>query len=218
MPTLPLQVINLVADLVLFFFVGYYLLKFAKKERDLDEKEKQLKEKEGRIDTEYHLIVDNALTKERKIIEDAIDQAKAIIDKTQFVSQDSREIINKALQEMVVSTQRESNNIGQKFISDYEIFLNELSRSSLGNFQNTAKLFGTDLENQIKEFRATLLPNIEKEIEDYKEQRIKEMDQAVNALVQKVSQKTLNKSIPLEDHNNLVIESLEKAKEEGIFD
>jgi len=218
MPTLPLQVINLIADLTIFFFVGYYLLRFVKREKDLEEKEKLLKEKEGKIDTEYHLVVDNALTKERKIIEDATDQAESIISKTEFVSQESKEMVNRALRQMAFDIQKESYDAGRKFIGDYEIFLDKLSVTSLSGFQNITKEFGTDLERQIKEFRQTLLPSIEKEIEGYKIQRLKSLDKEINALVQKVSQKALNKSIPSEDHSNLVIESLEKAKKEGIFD
>jgi hypothetical protein len=127
-------------------------------------------------------------------------------------------MVNRALRQMSFDIQKESDDIGRKFVGDYEMFLNKLSTTSLGEFQNTTKEFGADLEKQIKEFRETLLPNIEKEIENYKLERFKTMDKAINVIIQKVSEKALNKSIPPEDHNNLIIESLEKAKKEGIFD
>jgi vacuolar-type H+-ATPase subunit H len=218
MPTLPFQIVNLAADLLVFFLAGYYLLKFSKREKELEDREKLLREKEGKIDIDYHQIVDNALTKEKKIIEDATAQAGTIIAKTEFVTQDSKEMVNRALRQMSFDIQKESNDIGRKFVGDYEIFLNNLSTTSLGEFKNTAKEFGTDLEKQIKEFREALLPNIEKEIENYKLERFKAVDKAVNVIIQKVSEKALNKSIPPEDHNNLIIESLEKAKKEGVFD
>ena len=218
MPTLPFQIVNLAADLLVFFLAGYYLLKFSKREKELEDREKLLREKEGKIDIDYHQIVDNALTKEKKIIEDATAQAGTIIAKTEFVTQDSKEMVNRALRQMSFDIQKESNDIGRKFVGDYEIFLNNLSTTSLGEFKNTAKEFGTDLEKQIKEFREALLPNIEKEIENYKLERFKAVDKAVNVIIQKVSEKALNKSIPPEDHNNLIVESLEKAKKEGVFD
>jgi F0F1-type ATP synthase membrane subunit b/b' len=218
MPILPFQIVNLAADLIVFFVAGYYFLNFVKREKELEEREKQLKEKEGKIDIDYHQVVDNALTKEKKIIEDATTQAGTIIAKTEFVTQDSKEMVNRALRQMSFDIQKESDDIGRKFVGDYEIFLNKLSTTSLGEFQNTAKEFGIDLEKQTKEFRETLLPNIEKEIENYKLERFKTMDKAINVIIQKVSEKALNKSIPPEDHNNLIIESLEKAKKEGIFD
>jgi hypothetical protein len=217
MPNL-LQIANLFADLIIIYFVGYYLLKFTKKERQLEEKEKKLEEKQGKVDTVYHQVVDNALSKERKILGDATDEAETIINKTQFVSQESREVVNKALEEMVTGIRKEADDIGRQFIVDYKNYLAKLSETSLGNFENIAKEFGADLEKQIKDFRKTLLPALEKELEDYKQERIKTADKAINVIVQKVSQKALNKSIPIEDHNDLVMESLEKAKKEGIFD
>ena len=65
---------------------------------------------------------------------------------------------------------------------------------------------------------ATLLSNLQKEIAAYKQQKIKESDKTVNKIIAEVSQKVLNKSIPLEDHQNLIIESLEKSLKEGVFD
>jgi hypothetical protein len=218
MPNLLFQIINFAADLIVFSFAGYYLLKFVKREKKLEEEEKLLKEKEGKIDTDYHLVVDNALSKERKILEDATNEAGTIIAKTQFLSKDSKGMVDKALLQMVAYIQKEADGIGRQFIGGYETYLNKLSATSLSDFQNVAKEFGTDLEKQIKEFRKTLLPNLEKEIEDYKQGRLKMVDKAVNVIIQKVSQKALNKTIPLEDHKNLIMESLEKAKKEGIFD
>jgi hypothetical protein len=217
MPNL-LQITNLAADIIIIYFVGYYLLKFTKKEKQLEEKEKKLEEKQGKIDIDYHQVVDNALSKERKILGDATDEAETIITKTQFVSQESKEVVNKALQGMVTDIQKEADDIGRQFIVDYKNYLAKLSATSLGDFENIAKEFGTDLERQIKEFRKTLLPSLEKELEDYKQERLKTVDKAVNVIIQKVSQKALNKSIPPEDHNNLIMESLGKAKKEGIFD
>ena len=74
------------------------------------------------------------------------------------------------------------------------------------------------LEQQNKEFQDTLLPQIEKEVEYYKKARMQEIDQAVTSIVQKASQEIFNKSISIADHQNVVIQSLEKAKKEGFFD
>jgi hypothetical protein len=218
MPNLPFQIANFLADLIVFFFAGYYLFKFIKREKQLEEREKVLEEKQGKMDIDYHQIVDNALSKERKILGDAIDEAKTIIANTQYVSQDSKEIVNKALQEMAINIKKESDDIGRQFIDNYRYSINRVAATSLGDFQTITKGFGMDLDRQIKEFSKTLLPNLEREIESYKQERIKGVNKTVEAIVQKVAQKALNKSIPPADHNNLILDSLEKAKKEGIFD
>jgi hypothetical protein len=218
MPNLPLQFAAFIADSIVIFLVVYFIAKLNKREKTVEIKEKELAKKEGKIDIDYHQIVDNALAKERKILEDAIDEAKKILADAQYVSQNSKDTINRALLAMAANIQKEADTIGRQSIVDYKNYLGKLSAESLGNFQNIAKEFGTNLEAQVKEFRNSLLPNLEKEIESYKQDRVKKIETAVNDIIQKVSQKALNKSIPLEDHNKLIIDSLERAKKEGIFD
>jgi F0F1-type ATP synthase membrane subunit b/b' len=218
MPNLPLQLATFIADSVVIFLVVYFIGKITKREKQLEERERELAKKEGKIDIDYHQIVDNALTKERKILEDAIAQAKTIIANTQYVSQNSKQIIDRALQEMVIDIKKDSDEIGRQFIDNYKYFLNKVSATSLTDFQNIAKQFGVNLDGQIREFSKTLLPNLEKEIAGYKQERLKGVDKIVEAIVQKVAQKALNKSIPVSDHNNLILEALERAKKEGIFD
>jgi F0F1-type ATP synthase membrane subunit b/b' len=54
----------------------------------------------------------------------------------------------------------------------------------------------------------------EKEIENYKKERLKEIDRKIYQLLAKVAKKTIGKAIDLSDHEKLVIEALEKAKKE----
>jgi len=93
-----------------------------------------------------------------------------------------------------------------------------LSQTSLSEFQTIMSGLQTDLKKQNRDFQDSLLPQIEKEVEYYKQSRMKEIDQAVEAIVQRASQEIFNKSLSLSDHQTLVIQSLEKAKKEGIFD
>jgi F0F1-type ATP synthase membrane subunit b/b' len=218
MPNLPLQLATFIADCVVIFFTVYFIAKITKREKQLEERERELAKKEGKIDIDYHQVVDNALTKERKILEDAVSQSKVIIANTQYVSHDSKTIIDKALTEMVIDIKKDSSDIGRQFIDNYKYFLNKVSATSLTDFQNIAKQFGVNLDVQIKDFSKNLLPNLEKEIEAYKQERIKGVNKTIERIIQSVSQKALNKSIPVSDHSDLILEALEKAKKEGIFD
>ena len=101
MPSLPVQVISIIADLAIFSFVVYYFFK-------LWSREKELEKKENKIDTEYHQIVDTALTKERKIIEDATTEADQIIAGAKHINQGVKDEINQALQMMVVDIQKQA--------------------------------------------------------------------------------------------------------------
>ncbi len=74
------------------------------------------------------------------------------------------------------------------------------------------------MRQQSKAIQESMLPALQKELEAYKAMRLKETEQTVQRIVQKASQEILNKSLSLDDHQNLVIQSLEKAKKEGVFE
>ena len=250
LPALPFQLISLTADLAMLFFIGYYFLNLRVKEKELDKKE-------GKIDTEYHRVVDDALTKERTILDDASKEAGQILEQTtteadkiiagtQCISRETKDAVNQALKRMVADIEKEAVDTAHSFINSYSVSLEQVVSQSLSNFKNitngfesdhqkqiadfqkilnqsltgfqySAKGLEVDLQKEIKDFHDTLLPNLEKELEEYKKARMKQAEQMITRVVQNVSQEILNKSISLEDHQKLVIESLEKAKKEGVF-
>lgn len=57
----------------------------------------------------------------------------------------------------------------------------------------------------------------EKNIEDYKQEKLKEIDKKIYRIIEDVAEKTLGEAISLSAHEKLVIDSLEKAKKEKIF-
>jgi len=211
LPEVYFQILILFFDLVILIFAVYYFLQ-------LRSKEKKIEQTETKVDTNYHQIVDDALSKERKILEDAAMEADKIITNAQYVQQTSKETINQVLSELVKQIQRESVDTATKFMTDYSASLKQISTASLADFQEVALGFETDLQQQIKSFRESLLPNLEKDLEEYKKMRLKQTEEIVINVVQKASQEVFNKSISLEDHQKLLTDSLEKAKAEGVFD
>lgn len=205
------QAMSLTADLVLFLFVGSYIIKLYSREKELEKREKK-------IDTEYHQVVDDALSKERKILDDATTEANQIISETQFVSQASKDSIDAALAQMKRDIQNETQTAAHNFRESYQHELKKLTDQSLHDFQNISKELQESLHKQVNEFHTAMLPALEKELENYKQARIKQTEQMIKGIIQKVSQEVLSKSISLDDHQKLLIDSLDKAKREGMFD
>lgn len=211
MPNLLFQFISITADLIIFVFIGFYLWKIRNEENDLEKKE-------TKADASYHQIVDDALGKERKIMEDAVSEADQIIINAEYIKKSSKEIVDQALQQMVAHIQEESIETAGKFMNSYSESLKELANTSLVDFQNVARGLEGDLQKQIKEFRETLLPDLKKELDDYKQVRLKQSDEIINHVIQKAAQEIMNKSISLEDHQKILTDALERAKTEGVFD
>lgn len=244
MPTLLYQVVTIVFNLVILVFVIFYLLSLRNKEKDIDLREKKIEgdynQVVGQSMTQQHQIVQGAVEQSNQIMQIATHQANQILAGTQYLSQTTKATLESSLQRMVVDVQnagsnskitldqalqkivvdvhREAFDTGKDVNASYQASLKQLTSNSLSGFQNATSELELELQKQIKDFRQTLLTNLEKEIDVYKEAKIKRIDKASVGLVQKVAQEVLNKSLTLEDHENLVIKSLEKAKKEGIFD
>jgi hypothetical protein len=58
---------------------------------------------------------------------------------------------------------------------------------------------------------------VEKNIDNYKKEKIKEIDQRIYEIIKQVAKKTIGKTIDLSLHENLVMEALEKSKKEKFF-
>ncbi len=211
LPELLFQTASYVLNLIVVIFIFYYLLK-------LRSKEKTVEQKENSIDTNYHHIVDEALAKERKIIDDAAAEASQIISQAQHVNTNSKQTIDQAIEKLIHDAQANTSTAAQDFKSSYAASLQQVAHASLTDFQNITKELQTDLQKQMQDFHNTLLPGMQKELEEYKKSRMQQAEQAITRVVQQVSQDVLNKAIPFEDHQKLMIAALDKAKKEGMFD
>jgi hypothetical protein len=210
LPTTIIQVLTILADLVIFLFVCYYLWELRAKEK-LIEKERQ------DTDASYHHVVDDALAKERKILEDAAFSSSQIIAGTKYVTSSSKESLDEAIQKMEGNLTHELGNTSGDFSKTYSASLQRLATQSLADFQSVVHNMQSDLQKQTTDFSATMLPGLEKELEEYKKIRLQQADRTITHVIQEVSQEILNKALPLDDHQQLLIEALEKAKKEGVF-
>ncbi len=211
LPDTLFQLLTIAADLAVFGFIWYYLWAVRGKEKWMDEERKK-------TDDNYHHVVDEALAKERKILDDATREATQIITKTEYLTTESQTSVNEALQKMEEQIEKDAGSTSHEFTKTYSTSLQRLATHSLSEFQTITRNMEADLQKQTKEFSATMLPTLEKELEEYKKIRLQQADRTITHVIQEVSQEILNKSLSLDDHQRLLTEALEKAKKEGVFD
>ena len=244
MPAQILQVIAVAADLIIIAILLYYLA-------SVRGREKILAEKEQKLDENYKQTMEQALVKEKQVIDGAMNEANKILEVTtnqatqiiqgaQFMSQNSIAVLTQAVQKMisqtqvigdttkitleqalqkiVVDVQKEALEASRSSINTYSQSLKVVTTQSLSDLQIIAKGLEVDMQKQISDFNQSLLPRLEKEVEEYKEMRIKQAEQMVNKIIQKASQEIFGRIITFNDHQNIMIESLERAKKEGVFD
>lgn len=211
LPNTIFQLLTIGADIIIFIFVWFYMWEIRTKDKSLEDERKK-------TDSNYHHVVDDALAKERKIIDDATKEATHIISQTEFLTDASKESVDQALKKMEGEIEKEAGSTSQTFSKTYSASLQKLASQSLTEFQNITRVMETDLQKQSQQFRDAMLPSLQKELEEYKTMRLQQTERTITHIIQEVSQEILNKAISLDDHERLLTESLEKAKKEGVFD
>src|SRR5258706_1281180 len=179
MPTLLFQLITITADLVIFAFIGMYFF-------ELRDKKKEVEKKESKIDTGYHQVVDSALTKERKILDDATKEANEIITGAHYINKTTKDTVDQALQKIAADIHKAAVASAEDFMGKYQSTLKQVATTSLTDFTSVSKTLEDDWQKQIQEFHKTLLPGVEKEVEAYKQARLQNDEQLIARVVQKV--------------------------------
>src|SRR5690242_8453979 len=88
------------SNVILFLLVGFYFFK-------LRERERSLMRKEHATDENYHHVIDDAVSKERKILEDATHDADKIISGAKYLSTNSQTEVDQAIQAVVTDIHKE---------------------------------------------------------------------------------------------------------------
>jgi len=210
LPTTLFQILSIVADLIIFAFVWYYLWQLRAKEQEIDKERNE-------THSQYHHVVDEALARERKILEDATFESSQIIAGTKYVTSNSKETLGQALQRMEGGLERDVGVTAQELEKLYTTSLQQVSTQSLAEFQTVIRTMEAELQQQTATFRDSLLPKMEQELDEYKKIRLQQADRTITQVIQQVSQEILNKSLSLDDHQHLLVEALEKARKEGVF-
>jgi hypothetical protein len=73
-------------------------------------------------------------------------------------------------------------------------------------------------EDSLSEQISRLVTEARDEIEKYKKDRIENIDKAVSEKVENISREVLTRAIRIEEHEELVWDALEGAKNEGLFE
>lgn len=244
MPNLPYELINICTSFAILLFLVFYFIKFKSREKELEEKEKSIESNNRQIIdntlTKERQILEGAMNQANQILEITTQQANQIISGAQYTSQNSKAILDQAINNMVAQLENISNttklNIDQSmqkiiadthketidtshnFLNSYSESLKEVTKTSLMDLEIVVKNLEVDLQKQITDFNQSLLPKLEKEVENYKELRMKQAENTINRIIQRASQEIFGKMISFNDHQDIMIKSLEKAKKEGIFD
>ena len=100
-------------------------------------------------------------------------------------------------------------------IQKISIDIEEDVKSGAEDLKNTLEQEALGVEKSVVKKIEDGLAGAELEVESYREEKIKQINQKAEVVLEVVVRKVFGKSVRLEDHETLIIKALEEAKREN---
>lgn len=214
----------IIAVLILCLTLGAFVISYTKIAHKLHDfhKEKTVSEKE-------------VLKKSHQIIEETREKALKIIGNANLFEDSTKKIFEQELKRTAESQVKTLEKLSYDFLNVFQKELTGLKENNIKTLINISK----DIENsaiaELNDFREILKKETldsqkiveakieeaykvtQKEVEIYKAERLKIVEDKIYEIIKNVSSHVLAKSINLDEHEQLVIDALQKAKQEEVL-
>ena len=174
------------------------------------------------------------LKKSDLILEEARNKALKIVENANLFDDSTKKLFDQELKRIAESQVKTLEKLSYDFLNVYQKELTELKENNIKMMINISKDIENSVIAELKDFREILKKEtfesqkivegkieedykiVEKEIVDYKTERIKKVEDEIYNIIQNVSKVVLGKTLSLEEHEQLVMDALNKAKQEGM--
>ena len=152
-------------------------------------------------------IILKANEKSQKIITKAVQKANQILMQANLFHKNIRDLVKQQLEATVVKSadlyQKELNQALGKSLEEFRSIVNT-------EFTNSQKILLEGIEQE--------RGKLKEELGDYKKARIAEIDKKLHEEVEKIAWRIIGEALPAVQKERLIIEALEQAKKNAVFD
>lgn len=212
--------ITIAVSLLVVALAALYVSLLQKYKALLEEK----KSFKAQTDAELEKTLDEARQKAHQIIEEGNVRASKIVG--------DAGVFNEQLRGEML---RELGKVSAVFTKDYQGTLEAAKNEALKTISNISKGIGSEASRQIDAMRQTLQQEIaraqattkeaidaayqkvEEEIKLYRVSRLQRVDAQIYEIIRQVSEDVIGKALDPQEHEELVIKSLEEAKRQGVL-
>lgn len=189
------------------------------------ERIRQSQEEERRLlDQEKAKILEQGRLEAQKIISEAHAKAGQLISETGNFSSQSRALLDQELKKAQVAELELYQKALEETKKDAQSSLGSISKDVRGEVVKQIEAIRIGLlaeiqraQGETKQMLASSYKKMEEEIEAYKAERLKRVDEKILEILKSASLKAIGKSLSFEDHEEAVINALEEAKRENVL-
>lgn len=218
-----------------FFIIGMGIIGFAwyLSRRSVFKKESEILDNANRkaLDT-----LQKANNEALGIIEEARAKVKTMETKISFDEEAFQQLLKSQQDAIIKAVSDHLQKITTSVLSNYQETLRKTAEADLNVFRTSTNDLEKAAKDEVESFKSLLEKETigtqrdvaqkiqevyaaaQDEIKTYRAERLAEIDNHIGEIILSVSQRVIGKALSLEDHRDLVISSLEKAKKEGFFE
>ena len=169
-------------------------------------------------------ILEGAKIKTQEILEKVEQKADEILTHSELFKSDLDKEFKDSLKQLAEKYLRVVQEQTNKFTQDYENILTSVKNQSLTQAGNALANIDQQINKQLEEAKTSLksemlkaLAKAMEEIDQFRKKELDKVDQDIDQLVIQITKDLLRINLTPKDHRKLVMQALEKAKEQGAF-
>ena len=179
-------------------------------------------------------LLEDARKKSVAIIEDATLKAQKIITEGDAINQNVKKLLEKTLGDLAQEQAAVFQKTSEDFLIEYKKQLISVQDKTIEIASKVSKNIEVDTLEEIKEFDDILaketvsgqkivgqkieeeFTKAQKEVVEYKAKMLDNVNNQIYELLANISKSAIGRSLPVNEHEKLIIEALEKAKKDGL--
>jgi hypothetical protein len=181
-------------------------------------------------------LMDQSRQRAFAIVKESHVKAEDVIKDAEFLSEDSRVYLKNKLDEVSAAQRKKLNKISTDLLTNYTDELSEEKEKGIEALKQLSQGFRQAAVSELEEFKDILHKEtvaaeksveqkisadyeiLRKELTEYREDKLKKIDDNINKLLNQVAEEVIEGSVDLEKHQRLVMAALERAKKENLFE
>ena len=169
-------------------------------------------------------ILEDAKIRSQEILEKVEQKADGILTHSELFKTDINKEFKESLKKLADSYIQTVQEQSKRFVEDYENILTAVKNQSLVKSGQALDNIEEQVRKQLDEaktgLKSEMMKSLEKatlEIGQYRKKELEKVDQEIDQVVIQMAKDLLRINLSPKDHKKLVIQALEKAKEQGMF-
>lgn len=213
MPILPSDVVPFI-----FTFIAVAILAFVLVYAyGLSKKAAKFSQEETKVYDESNRVIEDAMQKAKHILQDSIDKAKKMLAQTDYFQ---RELERESRNSFIQTSHRYSDIFEKELKSltqSYKDLLVKVEELSLQEVKKTMEDQKVSAQYYLQKRIDEEFEKARKEIEEYKAYERGKIEGKIDEIIKNTAKNVIHSSLSPAQQKDLIMESLEKAKADGMF-